>query len=293
MPPKNNNKKKISQGASRGHNQRGAAARREGGNITSRSRKKITPNRKGGFAGGKRPYDYAAYEREEATIDYMQRLFDKHEYKITKLELERFWQYYLLLRKRNAELDLTRIMGIEATVLKHFIDSAIISDLVEIKGPILDIGTGPGFPGAPIAIHKPRLQVILAESRGKRVRFLEELRSELKLKNTVIFSKSVRDDSPFVPADEKADIAKWDGEGELPVFSVVSRALEVIPSTLHRVKNFIPSGGKVIFMKGPNCGQEVTDSQQEFKGVFKMAEDIRYDLPGTGQSRRLVTFEKR
>lgn len=290
MSPKKKRGKSV--GASRGHSSAGAGKRRRGGNITSRARKKITPNRRHGFAGGKRPYDYAFYEKEEATPEYLARLFAEHKYSVSKAERKKFWIYYELLKKRNAELDLTRIMGIEATVLKHFIDSAIIADLVEIPGPLLDIGTGPGFPGGPIAIHKPHLHVILAESRGKRVRFLNELREECGLKNTTVFSQSVREDSPFLAAPS-FDVDVDAGDGRLHVGSVVSRALEVIPATLQRVQNYVPTGGKVIFMKGPNCGQEVTDAQQGFKGIYKMADDIRYDLPETSQHRRLVVFEKR
>lgn len=272
---KNPKKRPTSRGASRG-NLGGA----------DHNRTKISAGRKKGFAGGKRPYDYAAYEKEEATPEYLARLFALHNFKVEEDALEKFWQYYCLLRDRNAELDLTRIMGIEATVLKHFIDSAIVARLVPLSGPLLDIGTGPGFPGVPIAICNPGLRVILAESRGKRVTFLTELVKTLSLDNTIIYSRSVREDSPFVP--------RTDGVlDELAVHDVITRALEVVSPTLQRVSEYVPAGGKVVFMKGPKCGQEVTDAQQEFKGVYKMIQDEKYDLPETNQARRLVVFEKR
>lgn len=237
--------------------------------------KPISANREKGFRDGKRPYDYSAYEREPATPEYLARLFAQHEYEVSKRELEAYWKYYCLLRDRNAELDLTRIMGIEATVLKHFIDSSIIADMAKFDGPLVDIGSGPGFPGVPIALRRPELPVILAESRGKRVGFLEEVTQTLGLRNTTIFPRSVREDSP------------------LKVRAVISRALESIPGTLQRVKPFLPRGGRVLFLKGPNCGQEVTQAQEMFQGSYRMAEDIRYDLPHSDQSRRLVVFERR
>ena len=264
-----------SQGASRGNLSDYRPKSQSPLKRNPKSKQQITENRKVGFSGGKRPYDYAFYEKEEATPEYMARLFAQREYKVSDRELEAYWKYYCLLRTHNAELDLTRIMGIEATVLKHFIDCSIVADLTELKGPILDIGSGPGFPGAPIAIRRPDIPVILAESRGKRVRFLEMVRSELGLKNVEIYPKSVREDSA------------------LEACSIVTRAVEVIPATLKRVAPFLQSNGRVVFMKGPGCGQEITEAQQNFKGAYKMVEDIRYDLPNTNQNRRLVVFEKR
>lgn len=271
------NGKRFSRGASRGN-----SAPQPGVEHSRPPR----PGRKSGPGSGRdRPSDYAAYEREEATREYMSRLFAVHGFAVGETELDRFWAYYQLLRERNAQLDLTRIMGIEATVLKHFIDCAIVADLLELTGPLLDIGSGPGFPGAPIAIRRPGLPVILAESRGKRVKFLEELRLRLGLENVSIYGKSVRDDSPFTPAGAAA--------GGMQVGGVITRAVEAIAPTLERIKNFLPPGGKAIFMKGPNCGQEVTDAQQGLKGIFKMSDDIRYCLPGTSQQRRLVAFVRR
>ena len=275
-------KKKTSYGASRGHlsdfavNKKRAKKNSKKKTVKKKfPERKITSNRETGFSGGKRPYDYAFYEKEEATVEYMQRLFAQREFELSTRELEQYWKYYLLLRKMNAELDLTRIMGIEATVLKHFIDCAIVADIHELRGPVLDIGSGPGFPGASIAIRRPDLPVILAESRGKRVRFLEMVKDELQLDNVTIYPKSVREDS------------------DLRATSIVTRAVEIIPATLKRVQPFIPEGGEVVFMKGPSCGQEITDAQQGFKGIYKMTADYKYDLPHTAQKRRLVVFTRR
>lgn len=275
--------KQTSKGASRGNlsavpgNRKKTTAKKT--KVISKKKfttgNQITANRTKGFADGKRPYDYSFYEKEEATKDYMLRLFQEREFEVSDLELERFWKYYLLLREKNAELDLTRIMGIEATVLKHFIDCAVVADMHELKGPLLDIGSGPGFPGAPIAIRRPDLPIILAESRGKRVRFLEMVKKELKLDNVTIFPRSVREDSALQAA------------------TIVTRAVEVIPATLKRVQPFISEGGEVLFMKGPSCGQEITDAQQHFKGIYKMSTDLRYSLPNTNQKRRLVGFTRR
>jgi 16S rRNA (guanine527-N7)-methyltransferase len=269
----------TSKGASRGG--KGGSAH-GGGTARFRPAKadRISPNRRGGFAGGERPYDYSRYEEEEATPEYMSRLFQKHSFPIDDKQLRRFWLYYDLLRQCNASLDLTRIMGIEATVLKHFIDSAIILRWFTPRGPVLDIGSGPGFPGVPMAIMRPDLRFVLAESRGKRVGFLEQVVAALGLKNVDLFPRSIREDSPLGEDHGK------------PIGDVVTRALETIPPTLERILPFFPAGGQVAFMKGPGCDEEIAAAQKNFAGVYELADDVAYSLPGTDQQRRLVLFRK-
>lgn len=262
----------ASHGAARGRRDAGRSARAEGDNVS--------PNRRHGFSDGKRPYDYAAYESEPATPEYMSRLFRRHDFPVDERQLGRFWRYYDLLRRHNARLDLTRIMGIEATVLKHFVDSALILRWYEPEGPVLDIGSGPGFPGVPLAIMRPKTRFILAESRGKRVGFLEEVTGELALDNVDIFAKSVREDSPL-----GADHGR-------PVGDVVTRALETMPPTLERVLPFLEPGRSVAFLKGPDSDDEVAEALSRFAGVYELAGDVGYVLPGTDQARRLVRFRR-
>lgn len=271
--PRGQGGKFTTRGASRGRRDEGP-----GGHI--RKPGPVTPNRAGGFAGGERPYDYAFYEAETATPEYMARLFANHSFSVDKRQLDRFWLFYDLLRRHNARLDLTRIMGIEATVLKHFVDSALILEWFDPVGPVLDIGSGPGFPGVPLAIMRPDVRFILGESRGKRVGFLEEVIKALKLSNCEIFAKSVREDSPL-----------GDDHGK-PVGDIVTRALETIPPTLERVLPFINPGRKVVFMKGPGCDEEIAIAKTTLAGVYSLANDVEYVLPGTDQGRRLVVFEK-
>lgn len=273
MPPRKK-KSGTSRGASRGHLS-GADAPKKSGTPSAPPPRPVSTSRKHGFGGGARPYDYAAYEKEEATPTYMRRLFDAHAITLTEKAHAQFWEYYCLLREHNAALDLTRIMGIEATVLKHFIDCMIVADLIPVEGPLLDIGSGPGFPGAPLAIRCPEVRVILAESRGKRVTFLRMLKERLGLGHVEIHPRSVREDS------------------SLKARMIVTRAVEAIPATLRRVEKLLDPGGRVAFLKGPNCGQEVTEGQQGFKGIYRMCDDIRYTLPATDQKRRLVVFQKR
>lgn len=276
-PSRSGKKNFASHGAARGH--RGGKTPSPGPRRV-RDEKNITANRKRGFAGGDRPYDYAFYESEPATPEYMARLFAEYSFAVDERQLHLFWLYYDLLRQHNASLDLTRIMGIEATVLKHFVDSAMILRWFEPVGPVLDIGSGPGFPGVPLAIMRPDVPFILGESRGKRVGFLEEVIKTLKLTNTTIFPKSVREDSPL-----------GDDYGK-PVGDIVTRALETIPPTLERILPFIDAGRRAVFMKGPGCDAEIEEANASFGSVYRLIGDHQYMLPGTDQGRRLVIYEK-
>jgi 16S rRNA (guanine527-N7)-methyltransferase len=258
----------------------GPFRRNRGAPAGGKQREWISLNRRSGFAGGARPYDYSFYESEPATPEYLARLFARHAVSAAPEQLERFWILYDLLRRRNAELDLTRIMGIEATVLKHFVDSAVILRWFEPVGPVLDIGTGPGFPGLPLAIMRPGVRYLLAESRAKRVGFLREAVAALNLVNVDIFPRTVREDSPLGE------------EFGIPVGDVVTRALEPIRTTLERILPAIRPGRQAVFLKGPDCGGEVAGALAAFPGVYELAGDEEYVLPGTNQRRRLPRFRR-
>ncbi|MCX6112994.1 MAG: 16S rRNA (guanine(527)-N(7))-methyltransferase RsmG, partial [Proteobacteria bacterium] len=70
---------------------------------------------------------------------------------------------------------------------------------------------------------------------------------------------------------------------------IITRALETIPETLRRVKDLVNSDGMVIFMKGPNCSEEIREAVSTASLIFKLESDIHYSI-STQDKRRLVTF---
>ncbi len=99
-------------------------------------------------------------------------------------------QYLGLLNKWNQAYNLTAIRDIDSMVTKHLLDSLMI--LPWIKGNrILDVGTGPGLPGIPLALANPALQVTLLDSNGKKIRFLHEVKRALSLDNVDIIQTRV------------------------------------------------------------------------------------------------------
>lgn len=193
---------------------------------------------------------------------------------LSRHQLGQLWAYHNLLRQSNPELNLTRIHNFRNMVEKLYVDSILPGQMMDLPSPLLDLGTGPGMPGIPLKIAFPELAVTLAESRGKRVEFLETAVSHLGLENVGVVGKSIT--SRF----------------ETPVNAVITRAVEVIPKTLLRITGCLAKGGLAVFMKGPECDAEIQAATDAFGDSFRLRQDINYRIPGTPNDRRLVVFER-
>jgi 16S rRNA (guanine(527)-N(7))-methyltransferase RsmG len=189
-------------------------------------------------------------------------------------QLDLLWGYHRMLRSANAELNLTRIHNFENMVLKHYVDSLLVLRFVELPSPLIDMGSGPGLPGVPLKIARPGVAMILAEPRGARAEFLEEVCSRLKLPDVEVFAGKVGSKFPK------------------KVRGVITRAVASIPETLDRVANCLEPGGRMIFMKGPDCEGEILEAKSTHADTFKLALDRSYQIPGTPHDRRLVVYER-
>ena len=194
---------------------------------------------------------------------------------LTPSQVEKLWTFHRFLRKRDRDLNLTRIHNFENMVVKHYVDSMLPARMVDFPSPLLDLGSGAGFPGVPIKILRPELHVILAEGRGKRAAFLEEVVRLLGLEGLEVLGRKI---APGVRTHDAAGI--------------ITRAVEDAEKTLERVRRLLPPGGRVFLMKGPGCEAEVLRARERFQGVFTLVEDRSYVLPGTPHRRRLVVFRR-
>lgn len=212
---------------------------------------------------------------ENEANDRLYDLFRNHEFgdfpHEKRMLLAKF--YRLLLEEQNNQ-NFTRLLNLRDIGMKHFIDCLIVSRLHEIKFPLLDIGTGPGFPGIPLKIQHPDEQIFLAEGVGKRVTFLKHVRESLELPKLGIFGRNINE--AFV----------------YPVNGVITRAVEEINNTLRSVFHCLQTGGEVYFMKGPRATEELERIDEDLLEYFKLTHDIEYNLPKTQHSRRLVVFKK-
>jgi 16S rRNA (guanine(527)-N(7))-methyltransferase RsmG len=191
---------------------------------------------------------------------------------LDQTQLNLLWRYHQILRQANAELNLTRIHNFENMVLKHYVDSLLVLDHIELPEPLIDMGSGPGLPGIPLKIARPDVPMILAEPRGARADFLRDVCHQLQIKDVEIYAHKVGRDYP----------GQVDG--------VITRAVASIPETLDRVTSCLRAGGRMIFMKGPECDQEMAEAESTHSGLFRLEADHAYSIPGTDHRRRLVVY---
>lgn len=223
---------------------------------------------------GKHKKPETIYSTAEAN-DRLADIFRNHDFDlVTHHQREQLANFYRLLMQNQEHQNFTRLLKLRDVAIKHFIDSLIITKYCNLHFPLMDIGTGPGFPGIPLKILFPEKRIILAEGVQKRVEFLKQVRSELDLKNLDILGRNIN----------KYCV--------LPVNGVITRAVEDISNTLGNVISCLQLGGKVYFMKGPGVDPEIHLAQQKWAEFYRLEKDIAYDLPNTPHQRRLVIYEK-
>lgn len=183
-------------------------------------------------------------------------------------------QFYQLLMAHQQKENVTRLLKFREVAIKHFIDCLMITGFTELQFPLLDVGTGPGFPGIPLKILYPDQRIILAEGVRKRVDFLKAVREQMQFKELDIIGRKI------------------DPEFELPMKMVITRAVMEIPDTLLAISRCLEIGGRMVFMKGPNCDNEIKQAEKQWSDHFQLREDIHYELPKTPHQRRLVIYEK-
>jgi 16S rRNA (guanine527-N7)-methyltransferase len=182
-------------------------------------------------------------------------------------------EFYHLLMKSQEKENFTRLLSLRDIAIKHFIDCLIVPTLTELQFPLLDMGTGPGFPGIPLAIAFPDQKIILAEGVQRRVEFLKTVRESLQLKNVDIIGRNI---NPYFA---------------YPVKGVITRAVEDVRNTLSNVLTALQTGGRVYLMKGPNVDPEIKLAK-DLAEFYKLEKDIPYTLPETQHHRRLLIYKK-
>ena len=152
--------------------------------------------------------------------------------------------YLALLDRWNRTYNLTAIRDPGEMVTRHLLDSLAMHAFVE-DGTLADLGTGPGLPGIPLAIAKPRLQVTLVESNGKKARFLREAVRMLKLDNARV-------------AESRAEALRVDADDSGGAYdALTARALDTLAGIIKVGGHLLKPGGKLLAMKGVRPEEEI------------------------------------
>jgi 16S rRNA (guanine527-N7)-methyltransferase len=214
------------------------------------------------------------YELGEAN-DRLADVFRNHGFDlVSHAQRQQLAHFYRLLMLNQEKENFTRLLKLRDVAIKHFIDSIIITKYTDLQFPLLDVGTGPGFPGIPLKIMFPEEQILLGEGVQRRVEFLKHVRSEMNLKNLDILGRNINRHCVY------------------PIRGAITRAVEDIGNTLGNVISGLQLGGRVYFMKGPGVGPEIDAAKKTWGEYYKLVDDIAYELPNTPHERRLVIYEK-
>ena len=202
---------------------------------------------------------------------------------LTEKQIEQFEKYYELLVEWNKVMNLTGITEFDEVMQKHFVDSVAAAEYVEMEkiNSLIDVGTGAGFPGIPLKIVYPHLQVTLLDSLNKRIKFLDEVVDNLGLTGIKTVHGRAEDAAKKAEYREQFDLS-------------VSRAVANLASLTEYCLPFVKVGGKFVSYKSVSVDEEITQSK---KAVYVLGGEIgkveKFNLPESDMERALVIVEKK
>lgn len=198
-------------------------------------------------------------------------------------QLEQFEQYEKILLEWNKKVNLTAITEHDAIALRHFADSVSIGTVPNIdfsNKKMIDVGTGAGFPGIPLKIVHPTLEVTLLDSLQKRIKFLNAVITQLSLTGITAIHSRAEDGGQNAEYREQFDIA-------------VSRALAPMPVLLEYCLPFVKVGGLFLSLKGPNVEDEMLNTNDKIKLLGGKPVSIEaVEIPFSDLHHSLVVIEK-
>lgn len=179
---------------------------------------------------------------------------------------EKLLHYLNLLHKWNRAYNLTAVRDPHVMVSRHLLDSLAI--LPWVKGNrLLDVGTGAGLPGIPLAIACPDMQVVLLDSNGKKIRFLQEIKRTLALPNVELIQSRVENYRPLQQFD-----------------TVTSRAFSSLEQMVTWTQHLVVNNGIWLAMKGQYPETELASIHQPFHVET-------YPVPGVDGERCCIIIE--
>ena len=195
----------------------------------------------------------------------------------------RLIQYHEMLTEANRVMNLTRVSeDAQESVDRNYLDSISplsVPGLMDGVKTLCDVGSGAGFPGIPLAIVCPDIHVVLMDSLGKRVKFLNQVIDALHLNAEAIHTR----------AEDAAKLPEYRDRFDL----VTARAVAALPTLLELSLPFVRPGGRMLAFKGPSLDEELTASEKALKKLCAQpAASHSVTIPGRAWDHRLMVIRK-
>lgn len=200
----------------------------------------------------------------------LQGYIGKTDLSVSETQQNTLVDYVMLMDKWNKAYNLTSVRDPHQMLVKHIVDSIVIAPYLNGKRYI-DVGTGPGLPGIPLAIMLPEVSFVLLDSLGKRVRFMKQVAFELKITN-------------IEPVQSRVEQYR----SELGFDGVISRAFASLKDMLHWCQHLVDSQGEFLALKGQFPQQEL----DQLPAGFALQESFSLNVPGLEGERHLLKIRK-
>lgn len=198
-------------------------------------------------------------------------------------QLEQFESYYRLLVEWNEKMNLTGITERPAVYEKHFYDSLTLASVTDLQKTVAmaDIGSGAGFPSLPVKIAYPNLRITIIDALAKRIRFLDEVSSELGLRDVICLHGRAEEVGRKPEHRDQYDL-------------VTARAVARLAALNELCMPFVKTGGIFVAMKGSDVEEELEESRYSAKQLNGSIQDtMQLTLPSEGSSRHLIVIAKK
>lgn len=178
-------------------------------------------------------------------------------------------QFLELLARWNKAYNLTAVRDIDEMLPRHLLDS--LSVLSYLRGSrVVDVGTGAGLPGIPLALARPEIEFVLLDRNNKKIRFVTQAIHDLRIANAVAVHSTAEDYRPPNRFD-----------------TLIARAVAAIPDMLKSCRHLCAPGSRVLAMKGVLPYEELTAVDDS----FRVSETVRLTVPGLDAERHVVILE--
>lgn len=196
-------------------------------------------------------------------------------------QVQQLMDYASLLKEWNEKINLTAITDDEGIATKHFLDSLTAIKTGFVKGKVIDVGTGAGFPGLVLKIAQPEIKLTLLDSLNKRINFLKEVSHNLSIDEGIEFIHS--------RAEDGGKNRNLRGQFD----TVVSRAVANLTVLSEWCIPFLKEGGYFLALKGPLADEEIKDAKRAIKILGGRIEDVfEAQIPFTDLKHKIIIIKK-